>query len=353
MRFNLLPAQIISLGLFASRLSAEGAQTELTARLAVVQPCAALVNVARTNQIPLDQIESPTEGDAINPGDSLTALVTFCEKRGRRTQWLLHLEAVAPDAKEQSVKPARPMVMHSSTGNKLEFVSSPAFVTLRTLGPFAEPDAKRKPPKALDKSARFALDRGFLSLGLARAAAVVLRLNQADPNHERKGSFAFNSKPFSETDITRNRKMADILQLTAQDERALAGSAPALMSYFAIVQQTAGLDDILFKILDLPSLWSMLRHGGVNANIRFDTKHIAKAPDALLTLPTNPKLYQFPVALDLNDQPALNITFLATAPQPPLLTCGGIVGMLVERPDGKGTYLTLRVISARCSAAKR
>ena len=353
MRFNLLPAQIISLGLFASRLSAEGAQTELTARLAVVQPCAALANAARTNQISLDQIESPTEGDAINPGDSLTALVTFCEKSGRRTQWLLHLEAVAPDAKEQSVKPARPMVMHSSTGNKLEFVSSPAFVTLRTLGPFGEPDAKRKPPKALDKSARFALDRGFLSLGLDRAAAVVLRLNQADPNHERKGSFAFNSKPFSETEITKNRKMADILQLTAQDERALAGSAPALMSYFAIVQETAGLDDILFKILDLPSLWSMIRHGGVNANIRFDTKHIAMAPDALLTLPTNPKLYQFPVALDLNNQPALNITFLATAPQPPLLTCGGIVGMLVERPDGKGTYLTLRVISARCSATKR
>jgi len=349
MHFKLLPAQTISLALFASCLSTRGAETELTAKFAAVQPCPALVKAARTNQIPLDQIETPTDGEAINPGDSLTALVTFCEKNGRRTQWLLYLEAVTPDAKEQSAKPARPMVMYSSTGNKLKFVSSPASVTLRTLGPFAEPDAKRKPPKALDKSARFAMDRGFLSLGLDRAAAVVLRLNQVDPNHERKGSFAFNSKPFSETEITKNRKMADALQLTAEDERALAGSAPALMSYFAIVQETAGLDDILFKIVDLPSLWSMVRHGGVNANIRFDVKHIAMAPDALLTLPANPKLYQFPVALDLNNQPALNITLIATAPQPPLLTCGGIAGMLVERPDGKGTYLTLRVVSARHS----
>jgi hypothetical protein len=353
MRFNLLLVKIISRAAFASCLSAQGAQMELAAKFVPVQPCSGLVNAARTNQILLDPIENPTDGDAINPGDSLTALVTFCEKNGQRTQWLLYLEAVTPNAQEQSVKPAPSMVMHSSTGNKLEFKPLPTIVTLRTLGPFAEPDAKRKPPKALDKSARFTVNQGFLALGLDRAAAVVLRLNQVDPNHERKGSFAFNSKPFSETEITKNRKMAESLQLTAEDERALAGSAPALMSYFAIVQETAGLDDILFKIVDLPSLWSMIRHGGVNANIRFDIKHIAMAPDALLTLPTNPKLYQFPVVLDLNNQPALNITFLATAPQSPLLTCGGIVGMLVERPDGKGTYLTLRVISAQSSGAKR
>jgi hypothetical protein len=353
MRFNRWLVHPLSFPLFAAAFCVQGAVTELTARFTPVPPFPALVSVARTNQILLNQIENPSAGEAINPGDSLTALVTFCEKNGRRTQWLLHLEATTPEAREQPSKPARPMVMYSSTGNKLEFVSSPAFVTLRTLGPFAESDANSKPLKTLDKSARFALDKGFLSLGLDRAAAVVLRLNQVDPNHERKGSFAFNSKPFSEIEITKNRKVAAVLQLTAEDERALAGSAPALMSYFAIVQQTAGLDDILFKILDLPSLWSMIRHGGVNANIRFDTQHIAMAPDALLTLPTNPKLYQFPVALDLNNQPALNITFLATAPQPPLLTCGGIVGMLVERPDGKGTYLTLRVISARRSATKR
>jgi hypothetical protein len=353
MRFNFRLVHPFSFALLAARLSAQGAVTDLTARFASVQAFPALVSVARANQIPLDEIETPTDGDAINPGDSLTALVTFCEKNGNRTQWLLYLEAVTPNAKEQSTKPPQPMVMHSSTGNKLEFKPSPAIVTLRTLGPFGEPDTKRKPPKALDKSARFAVNQGFLALGLDHAAAVVLRLNQVDPDHERKGSFAFNSKPFSEAEITKNRKMAETLQLTPEDERALAGSAPALMSYFAIVQETAGLDDILFKMVDLPSLWSMIRHGGVNANIRFDIKHIAMAPDALLTLPTNPKLYQFPVALDLNDQPALNITFFAAPPQPPLLTCGGIVGMLVERPDGKGTYLTLRVISARCPATKR
>src|SRR6266542_6881115 len=99
MRLNLRLPRTFSLALLATRLSTQGAQIELAAKFVPVQPCPALANAARTNQIPLDQVESPTGGDAINPGDSLTALVTFCEKNDRRTQWLLHLEAVAPKAK--------------------------------------------------------------------------------------------------------------------------------------------------------------------------------------------------------------------------------------------------------------
>ena len=51
--------------------------------------------------------------------------------------------------------------------------------------------------------------------------------------------------------------------------------------------------------------------------------------------------------LELNKQPALRVTFVVTSPKPPLLGCGGIVGMLAEKPGEKETYLTLRVISAR------
>jgi len=352
MRFNFTLAEIPFLTLFAVSLSAQDAQIVLSAKLAPVQPCPALVIAARTNQIPLNQIGPPTDGDTINPGDSLTALVTFYETNARQTQWLLDLQAVTPNAKEQSVKPQPPLVIYSSCGNKLEFAPAPAFVNLRTLGPFAEADAKRKPPKALDKSERFALNTGFLSLGLDRASAAVLRLNQADPTRK-AGAFSFGSKAFSDAEIIKSKKMAERFQFTADEERALAGSAPALMSYFEIVQRTAGLENILFKIVDLPSLWSMIRHGGVNANIRMDSKHIAAASTTVLPLPTNPALYQYPLVLELNNQPALNITLIVTAPQPPLLSCGGIVAMVVERPGSQGAYMTLRVISARSSATKR
>src|SRR5262245_6164804 len=98
---------LFSLALFASVLSAPASRTNLASKFALAEPCPALANAARTNQIPLGQIETPTDGDAINPGDSLTALVTFYEKNDRHMQWLLHLEAVTPDDKEQSVKPAR------------------------------------------------------------------------------------------------------------------------------------------------------------------------------------------------------------------------------------------------------
>jgi xanthosine utilization system XapX-like protein len=51
--------------------------------------------------------------------------------------------------------------------------------------------------------------------------------------------------------------------------------------------------------------------------------------------------------LDLNRQPALNVTLVVTSPRPPFLACGGIVGMLAENPAEKEEYMTMRLISAR------
>jgi CRISPR system Cascade subunit CasD len=39
-------------------------------------------------------------------------------------------------------------------------------------------------------------------------------------------------------------------------------------------------------------------------------------------------VYHFPLRLELNQRPALNVTLVVTTPDPPLLACGGIVGLL-------------------------
>ena len=131
----------------AGQLSAAEPSPDFASRLAPIPACEALVVAARTHRIPLHPIEGPIEGNGLSPGDSLSAVVTFREKGDRRTQWLLDLRVVVPDAKEQPDETPTPMVIHTSTGNKLEFSSSPAFVSLRTLGPFAKSEAKRRPPK--------------------------------------------------------------------------------------------------------------------------------------------------------------------------------------------------------------
>lgn len=305
-------------------------------------PCSAAIASAQANKIPLNQIDPAMDGDTLNAGDSITGLVTLHQKGARQLQWLVYMEVVSANVKDDFEKTPKPMVLYTTVGNKFEFASSPKMVTVRTIGPFIENGDKRR-VKPEDKSARFALDKGSLSLGLDRAAAAVMRLKLMKEH----GNFAFGGAPFSESEITKGRKVAAAAHITVDDERALCGAYPALLSYFNFAQHTPGLQDIFFKVVDMPSVWSMVRHVGVSANLRFETEQF-RAADAFAWDASAPAgVYYFPMSLDLNNQPALRLTLVVTAPKPPLLGCGGIVGMLAEKPGDKETYLTLRIISAR------
>lgn len=338
-----LPARFQSVLVLFVILSVSRAQCEsgLSAKLHAVPPCAELLAVARANHIPMEQIDPLSDGGALRVGDSITALVVLNDKGKRRMQWLLYLKVSG--ARAPGTNKSSRMVMYSSTGSRLEFVSTPAEVTLRTLGPF-DASPRKRALKHHDKTAQFTLDEGFLALGLDRAAVALMRLRQTKV----KGSFAFSSQPFSEATIAKTRKVTDPVRLTTDEERALAGAAPALMSYFNVVQRTEGLSEILFELIDLPSMWSLLRKGGVNTNFRFANENLGPTDDSAwnLGLP----VYNVPLVLELNKHRALDITFVATGPRPPLLPCAGVVALLAEKPGHKETYLALRILSARRGA---
>jgi hypothetical protein len=322
-------------------LAAEDRSGPVLEKFRPVAPCGPAIAWAETKKIPLNQIDSTVDGEALNPGDSITGLVTLHEKGARQMQWLVYSEIVTAGPKDDIGKKTEPVALYTTLGNKLEFKSAPVMVNVRTIGPFVEAGDKRK-PKVEDESARFPLDKGFLSLGLDRAVAAVLKFNE---NKEHR-NFAIGPKPFSESQIAKGRKLAEITHITSDDERALCGSCPALLSYFDLVQHTPGLQDIGVKVIDLPSVWSMIRHVGVTANLTFQTEQF-RAADSFAWEPAGSAVFYFPMLLELNKQPALKVTFVVTSPKPPLLGCGGIVGMLAEKPGEKDTYLTLRIISAR------
>ena len=158
-----------------------------------------------------------------------------------------------------------------------------------------------------------------------------------------RGGLAYGPRPFGEKALARGRELTNIIHLTVEEERALGGAGPALESYFTIVQQTEGLSDILFKLVDLPSMWSIARNKGVNANFQFGSKEIRKRHVA----EADPATYEIPLALELNGQPALQITLVATRPHPPLLACAGIVGLVAARPGANDTYLVVQLLSAK------
>ena len=310
------------------------AQAAVAAIGSTTEPCAALANVARLHGIPVEGFDPFSVGKTVNPGDSITALITLVEK-SRRTQWLLYVNADQQPVVSTN-KPSR-RVMYSSTGKKVEFQSARVPVTLRTLGPYNASERKRK-VKPKDKTAQVTLRDGYLGLGLDKAAKAVMRLRET----KTKGGFAFAPHPFSEAEIAKARKLTNIVQLTAEEERALAGAGPALESFFSIVQNTEGLSDILFKLVDLPSMWSIARNKGVVVNFRFENeikqRNVAAGKLAI---------YEMPIALELNGQTALKFTMVATRPQPPLLASAGIMGLVAATPGAKDTYLAVQVISAK------
>ena len=69
-------------------------------------------------------------------------------------------------------------------------------------------------------------------------------------------------------------------------------------------------------------------------------------------LETSAAAYYFPWSLRLNDEPALKITLVTASPRQPLRICGGVVGVLAEKIDDEGTYMTLRLISAKAGKAE-
>ena len=324
------------------KVGAQEAAPALMSRLAPAAPLPALAEAAKTRQIPLGQIDPAVETNRVLPGDSFTAIVALFSKRPSM-QWLLFLQVVEPTAEERAENPPRTMVIYNTLGHKLEFPSAPAFVALRTIGPFIEGAAGKKPR---DETARFVLDQGFLGLGLDQAATAMRRMHQSGA----KGPFMSGTEAFGDDVIGRCRKANETWQVTAAEERALGGSFPALLSYFNTVQQVPELVAIVAKAMDRPSLWSLLWHGGISSTeFRWDAKSIAPAQVSDWQVSGHSAAYYCPMTLFLNHHPSLDLTLVVTAPHPPLLSCGGVLGLLAEKPGDKRTYLTLRIVSARRS----
>jgi hypothetical protein len=335
---------------FTPLLCAVGRDTNLVLHLEPVPPLPELRTVANTNNIRLDGIGRVTSTNVVS-GDSLTALVTLHQKRNRLTQWIVYFEVVAATNRPEShpAKPAKPIVFYNSMGDKFEFSNTPVEFRIRTLGPFVESASIWGAPVPKDNYARASVNGTFLALGLDKCMAALYRL---EPLIQKTGATNFNreisAKPPPAATIKKNQKLAALLQITPQEKIALATGGPALNSYFNAVGEIPDLEDMMWKVISLPSVWSIVKHAGVTASLDFEVRNIRPAPlPPGWNLPGHGPVYAFPLSLALNGKPALYVTLLITSPIPSLVACGGIIGFVAQNPDDPEDYLTLRIISAR------
>ncbi len=309
-------------------LAACGAEVPagIAAKLKFIPACPALVTEANRHRIPLEGMDAWSGTNKLRAGDSATVLVTLVKKK-KHTQWLLYLEALTPDPAKAN-KPVT-FSVGSEFGSPMKFKSKPYPVKLKMFGPFAVAGPARQ-PKAEETGAQFSVNEDFLALGLDQSAEILHRLGKAT-----------NSQGLS------SKGMLD-MDPTPAERQTLSATIPALISYIEIIQHTEGLEDLLRKLIELPSLWSIVKHLGVQADLRFGDDVLpspANAADWKLE-PSTP-VYYFPMFLRLNREPALKISLVVTSPRPPLRICGGVVGVVAETIGDEETYMTMRLISAK------
>jgi len=317
------------LGVSLPTLAAE-ASKEVAAKLKAIPACPALISAANLNQIPIEGFDASAGTNALHSGDSATVLVTFVQRK-KQTQWLLYFEAANPDPAKATNKPAT-FTVSSALGPPIKFKSRPYPVKLRMFGPFA-PSSTRQ-PISKETTAQFSVNEDFLALGMEQAAALLYRWSKTT-NFSKDMSF----------------KALRAMNPTPEEQRALSSVFPALISYFEIVQHTEGLEDLLKKLIELPSLWSIIRHRGVEMTIAFDGAPSPAEPANWNLEPAAPA-YHFPWLIQLNEQRALNLTLITTRPDPPWLIAGGVAGLLAEKIDDAETYMTMRVIRAKSAKNK-
>ena len=300
-------------------------------KLSPMPACAALISAAQTNHIPIGQFDPLSATNALEPGDSATFLGTFVHKRSC-TQWLLYVEVASFTSGWQPEKKPTPMTVNLF-GTPIEFESKPIPAKLRMLGPFDV--GATEPLNVKERKAVFTMNESFLSLGLESAAAVLWRWSQIQSN-------TFST---SQTNNVQRKKTKPPLE----EQRAIAGAIPALTSYFEIVQHVDGLEDILWKLVKWPSVWSMVKDRGIEAGIGFGGDGPPPVPTSPQNwnLPPSTPVFYFPCLLSLNQEPSVKITLVVTKPNPPLLTCGGIIGLLAEKVGDDQTYMTLRIVDAK------
>lgn len=321
-------AQAALLIFLVALVSAQGVdvRTNVVRKLKFLPPSPAVVAAAKRHQIPITGLDTPSGTNELQPGDTATVLVTFFQKK-KQTQWLLHLEAAALDPAKATNKPVT-FSVGSAFGPPMKFRSRPYPVRLRMAGPFATTGPVQQ-SKAELKVEQFSVNQDFLALGLDDAAAVLHRWSKITN---------FSGRVTSKAMVA--------LKPNLEEQRALSATFPALISYFEIIQHTKGLEELLRKLVELPSLWSIVKHRGIHLNLTFHDKVLpwpAVAED--WNLEPAARAHHFPWLMQLNGEPSLKITLVTASPRPPLLICGGVVGVLAEKIGDEETYMTLRLLS--------
>lgn len=302
-------------------LRAESLATVLSVPPPAVEIPAALAHAAAGQHVPLTLAPEAGTGSA-RVGDEVAALVSLREG-SRLRHWLIHLRIAEPTAREIAAHPTRTQTMTATSGRTYTFATGGGIaVDILTLGPLEA--GKARAPGA--KRARTIVSPDLLAIGLDQSCRAMLQL-AADHKTDAAGS-----RPLSEP-----------------EERAVLGFFPALMTFFQTVEKTPGLRDIMWDLIEKPSVWSFIKRRGFDLGLQLGDNSIAPAALPGWSGPAQPQ-YRMSFELKFNGVPSVECSLFVTQPAPPLLTTAGIIGIVAQPPGKPEKQLDIRVVGSRRAA---
>jgi len=253
-------------------------------------------------------------------------------------------------------------VIYTVTGQTLHYPSDWSAVGIRIAGPYGTGDerlgdtpfgfAQGRSPH-LDRHSRTLVHSAFLGLGFDRWCALVLRFFPTIEGDSRVAAdhiipsqvLSWAPKPFTAEQVADGRRLAAEVGITPEEERLAAGATPALNNFLHIAANTPGWADILLQIFKIPSLWSIVRQGGLDVRLKLQSGSLGLIEAQRWNVPM--PVYRMPLVLRINGEDAMDCTLAVTEPRPPLRTCAGILGVSASCPQKIGTSVAIRVIATR------
>ena len=127
--------------------------------------------------------------------------------------------------------------------------------------------------------------------------------------------------------------------------RPLAEATVSALALLQVVQEDSVLAPILWQVIEKPSVWSMVANMGVDVMLRpkFNRVSSAMSPISSVTAST----WRFPLSLEVNQSPALNLDLFVANSVPPFSLACGLLGATARHPSEPNLDFSLLLLSAR------
>lgn len=117
------------------------------------------------------------------------------------------------------------------------------------------------------------------------------------------------------------------------------------MSMQELAARDAVLQDLLFRVVDQPSLWSIVTHLGVGVVVKWEATKAPPAPVAVDGFAGEVRTWPF--ELQVNGDTASWVTMLVSQPHGGTRVCGGLVGAIAQHPTDQGRLAVVRLLATR------